>query len=32
MSQLAQHFATQLEDIVRHYPAQWFNYYDFWKQ
>ena len=32
MSQLAQHFATQLEDIVRRYPTQWFNYFDFWKQ
>ena len=32
MSQLAQHFATQLEAIVRRYPTQWFNYFDFWKQ
>ena len=32
MSQLAQTFASQLEDIVRRYPTQWFNYYDFWKQ
>ena len=32
MSQLAQHFATQLEDIVRRYPTHWFNYFDFWKQ
>jgi predicted LPLAT superfamily acyltransferase len=31
MQQLAQAFATQLEDIVRHYPTQWFNYFDFWK-
>ncbi|MBO6026696.1 MAG: acyltransferase [Bacteroidales bacterium] len=32
MSQLAQNFAVQLEDIVRRYPTQWFNYFDFWKQ
>lgn len=32
MSQLAQHFAAQLEEIVRRYPTQWFNYFDFWKQ
>lgn len=27
---LAQTFATQLETIVRRYPNQWFNYYEFW--
>ena len=32
MTQLAQSFATQLEDIVRRYSTQWFNYFDFWKQ
>ena len=32
IQQLAQAFATQLEDIVRRYPTQWFNYFDFWKQ
>ncbi|MBR5080932.1 MAG: acyltransferase [Bacteroidales bacterium] len=32
MKQLAQAFAKQLEDIVRRYPTQWFNYFDFWKQ
>ena len=32
MSQLAQSFATQLESVVRRYPTQWFNYFDFWKQ
>ncbi len=32
MTQLAQGFATQLEDIVRRYPTQWFNYFDFWQQ
>ena len=31
MAQLAQSFAAQLEDIVRRYPTQWFNYFDFWK-
>lgn len=29
---LAQRFATRLEEIVRQYPTQWYNYYDFWKQ
>jgi predicted LPLAT superfamily acyltransferase len=24
-------FAKELESIVRQYPAQWFNYYKFWK-
>ena len=28
----AQDFADNLEDIVRKYPTQWFNYFDFWKQ
>lgn len=28
--QNAQEFASALEEIVRRYPAQWFNYYDFW--
>ena len=32
MSQLAQRYAEQLEAIVRRYPTQWFNYFDFWKQ
>ena len=32
MAQLAQSFAECLETIVRRYPTQWFNYYDFWKQ
>ena len=32
MSQMAQSFATNLEDIVKKYPTQWFNYFDFWKQ
>jgi len=32
MSQMAQNFAENLEEIVRKYPTQWFNYFDFWKQ
>ena len=32
MAQLAQSFAKCLEAIVRCYPTQWFNYYDFWEQ
>ena len=31
MAQLAQSFAERLEAMVRRYPTQWFNYYDFWK-
>ena len=27
---LAQEFAEKLEETVRKYPLQWFNYYDFW--
>jgi len=29
---LAQTFATHLEGIVKQYPTQWFNYYEFWQQ
>ncbi|MBQ2575243.1 MAG: lysophospholipid acyltransferase family protein, partial [Bacteroidales bacterium] len=25
-------FATELEQIVRKYPKQWYNYFDFWNQ
>ena len=32
MAQLAQSFAQRLEAIVRRYPTQWFNYFDFWAQ
>ena len=28
---LAQSFVNELEKIVRKYPEQWFNYYEFWK-
>lgn len=30
MTALAQAFATTLEEIVRRYPHQWYNYYEFW--
>jgi len=29
---LVRAYAGELEDIVTQYPAQWFNYYDFWKE
>ena len=32
MAQLAQSFAERLEDVVRRYPTQWFNFFDFWRQ
>jgi len=28
---MAAEFAQRLEEVVRRYPAQWFNFYDFWK-
>ena len=28
---LSQEFADRLEEVVRKYPHQWFNYYDFWE-
>lgn len=28
---MAREFAAYLEDVVRQYPTQWFNFYDFWK-
>ena len=31
INRLAQSFAAELENIVRKYPEQWFNFYDFWK-
>lgn len=27
---MAQRYVKLLEDIVRQYPAQWYNYFDFW--
>lgn len=32
ITELAQNFVSMLEEILRQYPTQWFNYYDFWKQ
>lgn len=29
-AELAQCFATELEHIIKLYPTQWFNFYDFW--
>ena len=31
MADMAVKFASELEYVVRMYPTQWFNYYDFWK-
>jgi predicted LPLAT superfamily acyltransferase len=28
---MAEDYVKSLETIIRRYPAQWFNYYDFWK-
>lgn len=28
---MLQHFAQAMEEKVKAYPAQWYNYYDFWK-
>lgn len=28
----AQQFANVLENVVRQYPLQWFNYFDFWNE
>jgi len=32
MTDMAHNFAAELESVVRMYPTQWFNYYDFWKE
>lgn len=29
---LAEAYVTELEDVVRQYPTQWYNYFDFWAQ
>ena len=29
--QLARQFAEKMETVLRRYPNQWFNYFDFWK-
>ena len=31
MTAMAQAFASQLEEVVRRYPHQWYNYYEFWE-
>lgn len=31
MKQLAEAYVSELERIVRMYPTQWYNYFDFWK-
>lgn len=30
--QLAKSFALEIDEILRKYPDQWFNFYDFWKE
>lgn len=32
IEEAAQHFADHLEKMVRRYPYQWFNFYDFWAE
>ena len=32
IAQLAQNFVSILEEMLRRYPTQWYNYFDFWKQ
>ncbi len=32
MQAMLDDFAREMENKLRAYPAQWFNYYDFWKQ
>lgn len=32
MQQLADSYAHELENRIKEYPEQWFNFYDFWKQ
>ena len=31
-AELAQEYSRELERMVRRYPLQWFNFYDFWKK
>ena len=30
--QLAASYAAELEHMLTQYPAQWYNFFDFWKQ
>lgn len=32
ISQIAEGYVREMERIVRHYPTQWYNYFDFWNQ
>jgi predicted LPLAT superfamily acyltransferase len=32
MQQMLQDFVTEMEDKVKKYPEQWYNYYNFWQQ
>ena len=32
VEQAVQDFVQQLEEMVKRYPEQWFNYYNFWEQ
>lgn len=32
MAAMGRKFAAALEDVVKRYPEQWFNYYDFWNE
>ena len=32
IKELAQAFANELENMIRMYPTQWFNYFDFWEE
>ncbi|MDR1562809.1 MAG: lipid A biosynthesis (KDO)2-(lauroyl)-lipid IVA acyltransferase [Dysgonamonadaceae bacterium] len=32
VNNLAQSYVRRLEETVRQYPEQWFNFYEFWKQ
>ncbi|MCD8304787.1 MAG: lysophospholipid acyltransferase family protein [Prevotellaceae bacterium] len=32
VKELASAYASQLEEIVRLYPTQWYNYFEFWEQ
>ena len=31
INELAQSYVTELERMVKRYPAQWYNYFEFWK-
>jgi predicted LPLAT superfamily acyltransferase len=32
ISNLAKLYVKELENIVKQYPEQWFNFYEFWKR